>query len=283
MEESILTAHRGLTLASPQVENTLEAVKTAIANPEVGAIEIDIQLTKDGVFVLNNYKTLQNIITLKDPSRQTIADYTYEELCKMSFTPNMDEIKQILETGASEYGPHADKVLNWCKSVLSKQSRVTRLEDVLALDRKGKMLFIEIKTNYRQDQRQEINDYVRKLIALCKNQPNISFIGRDINTLEALKTERQDVPIMPVIGWTGIEMATHDVDGISAAWDALEKQVPGTSKQLGELILDKGMGLSIWNILLQKEYDAIPDYVKNSTGAYLTGNFPELIGEYKKK
>ena len=177
MENSILTAHRGLTLASPQVENTLEAVKAAIANPEVGAIEIDIQLTKDGEFVLNNYKTLQNIITLNDPSRQTIADYTYDELCKMSFTPNMDEIKQILETGASEYGPHADKVLNWCKSVLSKQSRVTRLEDVLALDRKGKPLFIEIKTAYREDQKAEINDYVRKLIAVCKGHKDIMFIG----------------------------------------------------------------------------------------------------------
>ncbi len=283
MDNSILTAHRGLTLATPQIENTVEAVQAAINNPAVGAIEIDIQLTKDGVFVLNNYKTLQNIVTLKDPSRQTIADYTYAELCQLSFTPNMSEIKEIIESNAEAYGPHAEEVLIWCRNIITKQSRISTLNDVLALDRKGKPLFIEIKTAYREDQKAEINDYVRKLIAVCKGHKDIMFIGRDINTLEALKTERQDVPIMPVIGWTGIEMATHDVDGISAAWDALEKTVPGTSKQLGELILDKGMGLSIWNILLQKEYDAIPDYVKQSTGAYLTGNFPELIGEYQKK
>ena len=284
MNNKIYTAHRGLTLSSPQVENTLAAIRAAIDNPTVGAIEIDVQQTKDGIFVLSNYQLLENVVRLADPSRMRIADYTYEELNRLMFTPNIKEIRQIISTNGADYGEHAAQVVRWCNAVVNMQSRVTRLDDVLKLDRKGKPLFIEIKTGYKPEQKSEMNEYARSLVRVVGTSDNIFFIGRDINTLEKLKEEKQQVPIMPVIGWTGIESATHPVDGISAAWDALDKQVPGTNQTLGEMVLNKGMGLAVWNILLQREYDGItPEVLNEVQEIFLTGNYPELIEQYSKK
>lgn len=281
MNEPILTAHRGLTLSNPNVENSLETIKAAIDNPSIGAIEIDVQQTKDGVFVLMNYKTLENVCDSWSSEKKSISDYTYDELCQMNFSGNLAEINSLIESGAKEFGEHSQKVLEWCKEVINKRTKITKLEDVLQLDRKGKPLFIETKAEYKKDQVSEISEYVKSLTDLCKTSRNIYFIGRNAEILMKLKEENESNLILPVIGWTGIENSTLPVDGISSAWDALTKIVPGTNKELGEYMLEKGMKIAVWNIMYQLELESAKKALHgNIDSAYLTGNYPELIEEY---
>lgn len=277
----IITAHRGLQLSKPCIENSLEAIKEAIENPTVGAIEIDVQQTKDGVFVLMNYKTLENVCSNFSAEKNKISDYTYDELCQLNFSGNLAEINSLIQSGAQEFGVNSQKVLEWCKNVIDKRTKITRLEDVLKLDRKGKPLFVETKADYAKDQVSEINEYARSLINVCGNAENLYFIGRNANVLMKIKEENQQNLILPVIGWTGIENSILPVDGVSAAWDALTKNVPGTNKQLGEYMLEKGMDIAVWNILYQTEFDSAKEALHgNIDNTYLTGNYPELIEDY---
>ena len=65
------------------------------------ALETDIQVTKDGVFVLMNYATIDKVTTLFDPSKNKISDYTYYELCRMNFHANVSEIEKVIATSAA--------------------------------------------------------------------------------------------------------------------------------------------------------------------------------------
>ena len=283
MNNPIYTAHRGLTISSAEIENSLGAIIEAIDNPEVGAIEIDIQETKDKHFVLMNYKTLDGSATNLEEGKNKVEDYTLDEIRKLHMTAFMPDIMKIIEDRGALYGEHAQEVFNWCLQVAAKQTKITELKDVLALDRKGKHLFIEIKTDYNEEDKEEIDRYVKNLLEVTKNASNYSFIGRDINTLLALKKQKPDVPISVVIGRTGIENATKGVDGISCAFDALEKIVPGTNQNLAQYIVSNNMPVAVWNILLQEEYDHTKEYLGDYPDVYLAGNYPELIKSYDKQ
>ena len=80
----IKTAHRFRDGYSFYPENSIEAARDAINNPNIGALETDIQLTKDGIFVLMNYITLENVTTLLYDNKTKISDYTYDELSKIN-------------------------------------------------------------------------------------------------------------------------------------------------------------------------------------------------------
>ncbi|GIP40398.1 glycerophosphoryl diester phosphodiesterase [Paenibacillus sp. J31TS4] len=52
---TVVMAHRGFSSQAP--ENTMAAFRLAMQNPDIGAIELDVQLTKDGVpVILHDYK-----------------------------------------------------------------------------------------------------------------------------------------------------------------------------------------------------------------------------------
>ena len=70
----IIFAHRGFSGLYP--ENTMLAFRKAA---EVGCdgIELDVQLTKDGVIVIMHDETIDRTTNGKG----NLRDYTYEELC----------------------------------------------------------------------------------------------------------------------------------------------------------------------------------------------------------
>lgn len=72
-------AHRGYSSIAP--ENSAAAFKLAVSNNFYGA-EYDIQLTKDGVFVVNHYNNMFEMFGVNI----NISDYTYEEVSKYSMT-----------------------------------------------------------------------------------------------------------------------------------------------------------------------------------------------------
>lgn len=71
---NLCMAHRGWSGAAP--ENTMAAIKQVLTEPRIQAIEIDVQLSKDGVPVIIHDFTLERTTTGKG----YVKDHTYEEL-----------------------------------------------------------------------------------------------------------------------------------------------------------------------------------------------------------
>ncbi|GAA4720205.1 glycerophosphodiester phosphodiesterase [Brevibacillus fulvus] len=67
-------AHRGWSGKAP--ENTLAAINLALSEPAIGAIEIDVQITKDGIPVLMHDFTLERTTN----GQGLLKDFTYEQL-----------------------------------------------------------------------------------------------------------------------------------------------------------------------------------------------------------
>ncbi len=73
----LISAHRGDTEQAP--ENSLPAVRSAI-DKGIQSVEIDVQLTKDGVAVLNHDATLRRMTG----SNSRVSDLTYEQVGKLA-------------------------------------------------------------------------------------------------------------------------------------------------------------------------------------------------------
>ncbi|WP_138752265.1 glycerophosphodiester phosphodiesterase [Paenibacillus sinopodophylli] len=81
----LLSAHRGDTAAAP--ENSLRAVRSSVEQG-IDAVEIDVQLTKDGVVVLHHDYNLQRMTGL--PKR--VNELTYDEVAKLNIgTGSIDD------------------------------------------------------------------------------------------------------------------------------------------------------------------------------------------------
>lgn len=81
-------AHRGASGYRP--ENTLEAFEEAIAMKADG-IELDVQMSKDGVLVVTHDETIQRVSNGKG----FIKDYTYEELLEFNFAKKYPEYDKV--------------------------------------------------------------------------------------------------------------------------------------------------------------------------------------------
>lgn len=71
---NICMAHRGWSGKAP--ENTMAAIRLALSEPAIQAMEIDVQLSKDGVPVLFHDFTLERTTN----GSGLLKDHTYEEL-----------------------------------------------------------------------------------------------------------------------------------------------------------------------------------------------------------
>lgn len=77
----LLSSHRGDTLEAP--ENSLLAIQSSIAQG-VDAVEIDVQLTKDGVVVLHHDYNLSRMTGVS----KRVNEQTYDEVAKLSIGGN---------------------------------------------------------------------------------------------------------------------------------------------------------------------------------------------------
>ena len=230
----------------------MEAYIDALTNPDIGVVELDIQRTKDGRFVLMNYMTLEDVTILNNPDKKSISDYTYHELKQMEFHANLFEIEKTISSNAVEFGANAKEMLEYYKKLRDycKTFTIPILEDILRIPRNGKKLFIEIKTNYSKEQRSESISYAKELISILENFDlrDVIIIGRDINTLEMIKQEKPLLTCMPVVGYDDIEKLTYGFDGASIAENHLLKRIPGKNKLAWEYLVENGQKISVWNL-----------------------------------
>ncbi|MGN0158526.1 MAG: glycerophosphodiester phosphodiesterase family protein [Brotaphodocola sp.] len=102
MTDIQVIAHRGSTRNAP--ENTLSAIKTAVGEM-ADCVEIDVQMTKDGVVVLSNDANLRRVAGVN----RSINNMTLEEVRQLdagsSFSPEF----------AGEMIPTLEEVLQFCK------------------------------------------------------------------------------------------------------------------------------------------------------------------------
>lgn len=112
---AMLIAHRGASVEAP--ENTLVAIKRAIAL-QVDCIEMDLRLTKDGIPVV-----------IHDSSLHRTTNAARRGVCVEDLT--LEEVKQ-LDAGS------------WFSQDFAGE-QIPTLQEVLALDRKGSSLMLEIK------------------------------------------------------------------------------------------------------------------------------------------
>ncbi|MGV2720137.1 UNVERIFIED_CONTAM: glycerophosphodiester phosphodiesterase family protein, partial [Klebsiella pneumoniae] len=78
-------AHRGWSGKAP--ENTMAAIQLALAEPAIQAMEIDVQLTRDGVPVLIHDFTLERTTN----GSGLVKDHTLEELRQLDAGKWFDE------------------------------------------------------------------------------------------------------------------------------------------------------------------------------------------------
>ena len=97
--ETQITAHRGSSKRAP--ENTIAAIEAAVEDM-ADFVELDVQMTKDGVAVLGHDATLKRVAGLN----QTIASMTWEELQRLEvggwFSPEytgepIPRLEQVME------------------------------------------------------------------------------------------------------------------------------------------------------------------------------------------
>ncbi|MGO4180965.1 glycerophosphoryl diester phosphodiesterase membrane domain-containing protein [Paenibacillus sp. TAF43_2] len=85
----LLSAHRGDTLVAP--ENSLEAIRSSVAQ-SIDAVEIDVQMTKDGVVVLNHDYNLQRMAGV--PKR--VSELDYDEIARLNIAKAGGEPDEIV-------------------------------------------------------------------------------------------------------------------------------------------------------------------------------------------
>lgn len=84
----LLSAHRGDTQSA--AENSLQAVRSSVEQG-VDAVEIDVQLTKDGVVVLHHDYNLRR---MTGESRR-VNELTYEEVARLSLGNRANQLEEI--------------------------------------------------------------------------------------------------------------------------------------------------------------------------------------------
>ena len=108
-------AHRAISyIGNPIPENSLVAIQDCIDH-KVDIVEIDIRRTKDGVFVICHDDTIKRTTTYT--GSLTIADMTYEEICKyplLQYTGGSRDV-YFEDDGNSLVMPTFEQVLDLCK------------------------------------------------------------------------------------------------------------------------------------------------------------------------
>src|SRR5690554_6773833 len=149
----IIVSHRGWSGAAP--ENTMAAFRLAIADPRIAWMELDVQLSKDGItVVIHDYKLWRTTGASK-----TVKDYTFEQLAR-------------LDNGS------------WFSEEFSNE-RIPSLEQVLKEACGHIQLNIELKTN--NNLYPGLEQAVIKLIQAYSMEADVVITSFDTRALQSMK------------------------------------------------------------------------------------------------
>ena len=212
---SDITAHRGDTQNAP--ENTLASIRSAIA---LGAdyAEIDVQLTKDGEFIL-------------------FHDTNFQRIAGVPFKPadcNLEEIKK-LDIGF------------YFGSDFSKE-QIPTLREILKEAKGHIVLNIEVKVNRDRDL------MVQKLLADLQAEKAEDFVVISCADYDFLQRVKQAAPQIPT-GYI-MAMAMGDFVSLSAA-DFFSVEYSFVSADLLQKAHSLGKEVHVWTINQKRDMEAL--------------------------
>ena len=196
-----VTAHRGDSIAAP--ENTLAAFQAAI-DEMADCIELDIQMTSDGVLVVMHDTSLLRTTGLD----KNVTDTTYEEI-------------STLDAGS------------WFSSDFAGE-KVPTLEEVLELVQGKINLNIEIKTN---NTRYEIAQQVVDLLDKYNMTSRTVITSFDYKSLQAIKSFNSEIQVGYILSMAyGDFYNMDDVDFFSVNASFLSKRTVDAIHNSGKMV-----------------------------------------------
>lgn len=208
-----ITAHRGSSRMAP--ENTLAAVEAAIEEM-ADYVELDVQMTKDGVMVLSHDATLKRVAGVN----RTIASLTWEEL-------------QDLDVGS------------WFSPEFAGE-RIPRLEEILEFCRGKINLNIEIK-NVGKDS--PMPEEVARMIRERGMETQCVVTSTSLGYLERIKL------LVPEIRTGYILSAAYGDFYFNEKADFISIRASFVNRQVVERAHEKGMGVHAWTVNAKSEME----------------------------
>ncbi|WP_226036840.1 glycerophosphoryl diester phosphodiesterase membrane domain-containing protein [Aquibacillus saliphilus] len=233
-----VASHRGDLKSAP--ENSMSSIRSAI-DKGVDAIEVDVQITKDGVIVLNHDYDLERIAGVSS----TVKDMTYEEVSKI------DIGRLYSEDFIGEKIPTLDEVLGNLKQeetkliidVKTAESSVELAEGVVELIEKHDMEDVSYIQAFDNELLQEIrnrNSEIKIGQILYLAVGNLSSLDVDFYTIrQSMLTERfienarennREVWVWTVNSKRNMkEVLKYDIDGIITDYPEKVQNVLGVN------------------------------------------------------
>lgn len=238
----IIFAHRGFSGLYP--ENTMLAFRKAA---EVGCdgIELDVQLTKDGVIVIMHDETIDRTTNGKG----NLRDYTYEELCAFDCCgkiPGMYDFQRI---------PTLQEYLEWVKDT-------------------GLLTNIELKNSvyYYENLEEKVIDMVREL----GMEDRVIFSS--FNLVSVTKCKR----MIPEIPMGFLSETRVDNMGAFAKEYQVEYYHPDKSYLTENQVEDchrKGIGVNVWTVNKKTDMERMAEWKVDG----IFTNYPDKAKELKTK
>ena len=199
-----ICAHRGDNVNAP--ENTYEAFELAISEG-VPWIELDVQLTADGVLVIEHDGTLKRRFGLDE----SVADMTYDELMQ----------HEVINTG-DEY----------------KHVHIATLEEVLLLAKKNNVL-VQVETK-PSEKSEGLEEEVLRIIDKTGMHDRVMIISLFSDSLAKIKELDPEMPVAHAVMKTWRDYAeVKDADNLSA-------EVGTISPELVQAVHEAGMKAFCW-------------------------------------
>lgn len=174
---NICMAHRGWSGKAP--ENTMTAIRLALAEPAIRGIEIDVQLSRDGVPVLIHDFTLERTTS----GRGLVMDHTLEELREL------DAGSWFNERFAGERIPTLEEVLQAVKGRCTLNIELKATSDMYPGIAEKVLELLE-----RHEMKQEVcitsfdHDLIRQVRELDATvETGLIVMGRPVLMLEQLE------------------------------------------------------------------------------------------------
>ena len=199
-----ICAHRGDNVNAP--ENTYEAFELAISEG-VPWIELDVQITADGVLVLEHDGTLKRRFGLDE----SVADMTYDEIMQ----------HEVINTG-DDY----------------KHVHIATLEEVLLLAKKNNVL-VQVETK-PSEKRPGLEEEVLRVIDKTGMHDRVMIISLFSDSIAKIKELDPEMPAAHAVMLTWKDYAeVKDADNLSA-------EVGTVSPELVQAVHEAGMKVFCW-------------------------------------
>lgn len=201
----LLSAHRGDTQSA--AENSLQAVRSSVEQG-VDAVEIDVQLTKDGVVVLHHDYNLRR---MTGESRR-VNELTYEEVARLSLGNRANQLEEI--------------------------ERIPMLAEVLAEVQGKAKLIIDLKPYGPGG---ELAVQVVSLIGQFDMVQDCYIQSFDRQTLQQIRQLNPDIKIGQIISFAIGDLSQLDVDFYTVEQVMLTEQLVKSAHK-------KGREVWVWTV-----------------------------------